>query len=198
MKKNRLVIDDVDAALIRALQEDARQSLRAISRRAGSSVPTLSLKLQRLIETGAIRGFTAVIDSETFGFHDYLVEIEHRPGIMRELEKYTGEFSHCLTTQDSRVVGIFSGREKDVVTLYSRLSSVKGVERISITPTISYQTNTMKPEVEGGAKMNIHCYYCKGEIGPSPVTVRAGVKTVYLCCSSCKKLYLEKIARLQG
>ena len=198
MKKDKLVLDEVDATLIRSLQGNARQSLRALSRRTGSSVPTLSLKLQRLMETGAIKGFTAVIDSEMFGFHDYLMEIAHRPGVMKDLEKYASEFSHCVITQDSRVVGIFSGREKDVVALYSKMSSIRGVERISITPTVSYETNTMKPELERGAKINIRCYYCKGEIGPSPVTIRSGGKTTYLCCSSCKKLYVEKIAGLKG
>ncbi len=198
MTRDRLSLDEVDVLLIRALQENARQSLRAISKTSGISTPTLSSKLQRLVESGAIKSFTAVIDSSAFGLKDYLVEIHFKPSLQKNLQKYSGELHHYLFTQDSRMVGIFSGTDKEVMSLYTRLSSVKGVERISVTPTVAYEMNANRPSIESGARLSSNCYFCRGEINGPAVTEILSGKSKYFCCTSCRTLYLEKFARISA
>ncbi len=192
MKKNKLILDEADSILIKSLQSDARQSLRTISRQTGISVPTLSMKLQRLMETGAIKSFAMIMNSDAFGFRDYVIEINLRPRYLKKVSALAGDFSHFLVTQDSRVVGIFSGTDSEVATLYTRLSTVEGVERITITPTISYEVNTAKPDIESGSRLSIRCHFCKGDISSSPVTAKHDGRMRYFCCTSCRRLFLEK------
>ncbi len=192
MSKDRLILDEVDTRLIRSLQNDARQSLRTIAKQAKVSVPTLAMKLKRLIELGAIRSFSIIVDSETFGFRDYVVEINLRPRYLKKSTELAGDFSHFLVTQDSRIVGIFSGTERDAASLYTRLSSANGVEKIAITPTIKHEVNTGKPDIVRGCRLSISCYLCKADINSSPLTIKHSGRTRYFCCTSCKSLFIEK------
>ncbi|MBX8631166.1 MAG: AsnC family transcriptional regulator [Thermoplasmata archaeon] len=192
MKKDRMILDETDRELITSLRRDARQSLRTISKRTGASVPTLSSKLQKLIEVGAIKKFSVLLDSATFGLRDYLVEISYKPKHLRDLEKFSDRFTHCVVTQDSRIVGIFTGTEKEIVSLYSEISSAGGVDRIAVTPTISYTVNNERPNIESGYRISISCNLCGRDITSSPVTLRYRGVTKYFCCTSCRKLFVAE------
>jgi len=58
---------DLDARLIRALQIDARRSLRSLAEELSVSPSTLGLRLTDLIERGVIRGFRADLDYSKLG-----------------------------------------------------------------------------------------------------------------------------------
>src|SRR6267143_2813041 len=56
-------LDKTDVKILRALQEDARLSFRALARRIRVSVPTISARVSNLIQLGIITGFHAAVDS---------------------------------------------------------------------------------------------------------------------------------------
>ena len=56
-------LDKTDVKILQALQEDARLSFRALARRIGVSVPTISARVSNLIQLGIITGFHAAVDS---------------------------------------------------------------------------------------------------------------------------------------
>ena len=55
-------LDNTDVKILQALQEDARLSFRALARRIGVSVPTISARVSTLLQLGIITGFHASID----------------------------------------------------------------------------------------------------------------------------------------
>ena len=57
-------LDKIDVEILRALQEDARLSFRALARRIGVSVPTISARVSNLLQLGIITGFHAAVDPE--------------------------------------------------------------------------------------------------------------------------------------
>jgi len=59
---------DLDARIIRVLQEDGRASLREIAQQLGVSTTTVSKRLQRLLDSGIIKGFKPVLDYEKLGY----------------------------------------------------------------------------------------------------------------------------------
>ncbi len=62
-------IDDIDRAILRALQEDARNmSSGEIAERTGTSDSTVRKRIQRLESTGVIKGYSANIDYGTAGY----------------------------------------------------------------------------------------------------------------------------------
>lgn len=61
-------IDELDASLLQELQRDARVGVLELSRRLKVARGTVQARLDRLIEAGAIRGFTADLNLEALGF----------------------------------------------------------------------------------------------------------------------------------
>ncbi|KAB1191991.1 winged helix-turn-helix transcriptional regulator [Haloferax sp. MBLA0076] len=62
-------IDDVDRAILHALQEDARNlSSGDIAERSGTSDSTVRKRIKRLEEEGVIKGYNAAIDYPKSGF----------------------------------------------------------------------------------------------------------------------------------
>jgi len=56
--------DDTDRALLAALKQDARASVTELSHRLNLSRTTVKQRLTRLVESGGIRRFTIVTDTE--------------------------------------------------------------------------------------------------------------------------------------
>lgn len=60
-------LDPIDRAILRLLQEDGRASIRSVAERVHVSRANAYARINRLIEDGVIRGFTARVDHERAG-----------------------------------------------------------------------------------------------------------------------------------
>lgn len=61
-------LDDIDRAILRALQADGRMSVQAVSARVGLSPTPVARRIRALEQAGAIRGYAAVLDEAKLGF----------------------------------------------------------------------------------------------------------------------------------
>jgi Lrp/AsnC family transcriptional regulator, leucine-responsive regulatory protein len=61
-------LDRKDRLIIKALQQDARQSLSALGKRIGLSQPAVSERVKKLEEAGVICGYSARINLRAIGF----------------------------------------------------------------------------------------------------------------------------------
>ncbi len=61
-------LDDVDQRIISALVTDARTTYAEIGEVVSLSAPAVKRRVDRLRETGAIRGFTALVDPAALGW----------------------------------------------------------------------------------------------------------------------------------
>jgi DNA-binding Lrp family transcriptional regulator len=62
-------MDAIDEAIIRCVLRNARATYAQIGKAAGLSAPAAKRRLDRLVATGAIRGFTAVVDPQALAWH---------------------------------------------------------------------------------------------------------------------------------
>lgn len=60
-------LDDFDRKIIAVLREDARITVTDLAQRIGLSKTPCQVRLRRLIDTGVIRGFTALVDPAKLG-----------------------------------------------------------------------------------------------------------------------------------
>jgi Lrp/AsnC family transcriptional regulator, leucine-responsive regulatory protein len=75
------VLDGIDHQIVALLVENARRSYDDIGRRVSLSAPAVKRRVDRLRESGALRGFTAVVDHAALGAHtEALVELFYAPG----------------------------------------------------------------------------------------------------------------------
>jgi len=60
-------LDDADRKIVAALVEDGRMSITALAHRVGLSKTPCQVRLRRLIASGVIRGFRAIVDPARIG-----------------------------------------------------------------------------------------------------------------------------------
>jgi Lrp/AsnC family transcriptional regulator, leucine-responsive regulatory protein len=128
-------IDAVDAAILKALADDARISMADLARKVGLSAPSVAERVKRLEERGVIRGYAVDIDPATLG-HMLSVHIRIRP-----MPGQLGKVATLLNKLEAivecdRVTG------DDCFVAKAHVASVKELERLidQIIPLAS--TNT--------------------------------------------------------
>ena len=67
-KRNSVILDSIDHAIIALLRDDGRMSAEELSRRVALSRPAVAGRLKRLHDCGAIRGYTVLPDWELLGY----------------------------------------------------------------------------------------------------------------------------------
>ncbi len=61
-------IDEIDIAIIRALQKDARVSFAAIAKSCNVSIDTISKRYKKIESSGVARGTTVLLNPKSFGY----------------------------------------------------------------------------------------------------------------------------------
>ena len=91
MNRSRYVtrpIDATDRAIIEALTEDGRMTIRDLAIQIGMSSPSISERILKLKDTGAIQGYTVVVDPKIFGLGiAAYVRMHAIPGQAKRLEQ---------------------------------------------------------------------------------------------------------------
>jgi len=70
------VLDDLDRAILRLLQEDARRSFRRLAEMADCTAPTVAARVRRMEDLGVIQGYTVRLDPDVFGVTAGGVDVE--------------------------------------------------------------------------------------------------------------------------
>jgi len=74
-------MDDLDKQILALLVEDGRRTYDDIGRRVNLSAPSVKRRVDRLRGSGALEGFTAVVDHGAMGWNtEALVELFFKPG----------------------------------------------------------------------------------------------------------------------
>lgn len=129
---------DLDIRLIRALQEDARRSLRQLAARLDVSASTVRNHLDDLLERGVITGFQPVLDYRKLGFGLVaVIRIRARgdalPGIVDALSG-DGRLTHVYEiTGDFDVMVI--GRFRSETEMNREIKEILGLPGIEATNT---------------------------------------------------------------
>lgn len=93
------MLDAIDQALISALMQDSRRSLKALAQISGLSAPSVAERLRRLEERGVISAYTLEIDPRFLGYQlQAIVRIRPLPGKLQEVERQIlaiPEFTEC-------------------------------------------------------------------------------------------------------
>jgi DNA-binding Lrp family transcriptional regulator len=78
-------MDVADRQILALLVEDGRRTYDDIARRVALSPPAVKRRVDKLRRTGALQGFTAVLDHAALGDHtEALIELFFAPGTLLE------------------------------------------------------------------------------------------------------------------
>lgn len=195
-------LDAIDTAIIRALQEDARASLRAIARKIGVSVPTVSSHVRNLEALGLIRGYSVVLDSERLGGGNLAFVARTRPEAAEEVAKRIATRAWARRVLVGRpgwiLVDANGESAEDARALARYISGLPGVDEVQEYADL--KTMKDEPSLVAGDRLaaNVACFECKGPIHGEPVRVRLDDRHHYFCCHTCERLYVEKLGRMKA
>jgi Lrp/AsnC family leucine-responsive transcriptional regulator len=99
-----VLIDDIDRAIVAALAEDARLSLKVLSARVGLTSPSTAERLKRLEERGVIQGYGARVNLSALGYTlQALVRVRPLPGLLQKVDKCIQAMPECI--ESDKVTG---------------------------------------------------------------------------------------------
>ena len=196
-----LNLDDVDRKILRELQNDGRASFRDVSARISVSTPTVSSRVQAMVDVGLLRGYSTMLDAEMLGQVSVVLLLESKPADLdKVVEKIKDQelVRQIYVLSDSRVMCILS--------FYNQIKYQRFLESLASVPEITRMDNSMvmrvpkespRAALTDEAGLLIRCYYCGHMMKDEGVKIKLDGKYHYLCCSVCEKLYREKYEKLK-
>ncbi len=196
-----LNLDEVDRKILRELQQDGRASFRDISARTGVSTPTVSARVQALLDVGLIKGYSTLLDADLLGQVSVALILESKPSDLdKVVERIRNEeiVRQVYILSDSRAFCLLS--------FYNQIRYQRFLESLSQIPEITKMDTAMVLKVSkespraaltDEAGLLIRCYYCGHMIHDEGVKIKLDGKYHYLCCGACEKLYREKYEKLK-
>ncbi len=194
-------LDDVDRKILRELQKDGRASFRDVSSRINVSTPTVSSRVQAMLDVGLIRGYSTLLDADMLGQVSVVLLIESKPSDLdKVVEKIKDEelVRQIYVLSDSRVMCILS--------FYNQMKYKRFLESLGAISEITSMDNSMVMKVPkespraaptDEAGLLIRCYYCGHMMKDEGIKIKLDGKYHYLCCTVCEKLYREKYEKLK-
>jgi Lrp/AsnC family transcriptional regulator for asnA, asnC and gidA len=135
----RKVVDDLDKAILKELQNNARTPFAKIAAKLGADESTIRFRVKRLIRRGVIRRFTALLDPRKMGFSvTAVLMIKVNPKFFREASTELGTFHeiHHLyqrTGEYDLVAMVHTVDHRKLNELIKRVKAVKGVRDASVS-----------------------------------------------------------------
>lgn len=143
----QLSLDAFDHAILKAVSEDGRITLKDLSERVGLSKTPCQARLKRLEKLGVIRGYRAILDPIKLGrAHVAFVEIRLKDTRARALNDFNRAVqSHPEIEQCHMIAGSFDYmlkvRTSDIVTYRTFLG-----ETLSTLPHVSHSSTHVSME----------------------------------------------------
>jgi DNA-binding Lrp family transcriptional regulator len=129
-------VDQTDRAIVALLRENARRSYQDIGRHVHLSAPAVKRRVDRLERDGVLRGYTAVVDPEAFGWHaEAFVDLYcegKMPGdaIKVAVEREPGVISaHTVAGEASALLHVMAPDTKGLELALERIRATDGVTR---------------------------------------------------------------------
>lgn len=151
-------LDRVDERIIAILGADARMSFTEIGNAVGLSPSAVKRRVDRLIESGAVRGFTVVVEPEAIGWTtEAFIELYCRartsPGAIRAgLADHPEVVSACTVTGDAdALVQVRARNTQHLEEVIERIGSEPFVTRTKSTLVLSRLLD--RPSPSGGAEV---------------------------------------------
>ncbi len=133
-------LDDVDRALLRALQEDCKRSLAELGAEVDLSPPAVLERVRKLEEAGIVTGYHAKIDARKVGLDIGAfigVGIDHPRSIAKFEQAILGipevQESHHVTGRHTLLLKI---RTADTASLHRLISSLRELPGVARTETM--------------------------------------------------------------
>ncbi|HUR78560.1 MAG TPA: Lrp/AsnC family transcriptional regulator [Acidimicrobiales bacterium] len=132
--------DDIDRQILALLTQDARRSFNDIGARVGLSAPAVKRRVDRLEETGVIRGYTAIVDRNVEGqvtetFVELYCSGRTSPTEIREMVEPYEQVVEAFTVS-GEADALLMLRTRDIAELEDTLERIRANSHVDRTKTV--------------------------------------------------------------
>lgn len=141
------MLDDLDKAILSALQENGRISNADLARQTNLSPPAIHARLKRLEQQGFIRQYAALLDREAVGFDmlcfiNVTIQVHQLDAVagFREAVQQMPEVLEChhVTGEYDYLLKVAIRNRKDLERfVMDQLTPIKGISRIHTSLVLS-------------------------------------------------------------
>jgi len=202
VKPATMELDQTDATILRALQDDGRLSFRSLARLTDVSVPTVSARVAKLEGMGILSGYHATVDPARLGQVRVVLIVKTQ---RKNAEKVSAALAAmpqvrwAFQAPESRIVAeAVLSREEDTQRFRKGIESLAGVIACEDFVATSQLKDEPRATLSNRLTATIPCFECGREIEGEPVRWKKDGRTHYLCCTSCEKLYKERYAKIKA
>jgi DNA-binding Lrp family transcriptional regulator len=137
-------LDDIDRALLTALQEDARMPNARLAERAGIAASTAHARVRSLVERGVVTGYRAELDPAALGLGlQALISVGIRSGARGGIRAFLDQ----VTALPEVVQAFFLGGSEDFIlhVMVRDTDAVRDfvVEHLSANPAVSFTRTSL-------------------------------------------------------
>ena len=141
-------MDAIDEEIIRCVVRNARSTYAEIGAAAGLSAPAAKRRLDRLVATGAVRGFTALVDPQTSGwgtqaFIEVYCQANRSPAVLRRALEGITEVVEAYIV-DGKADAILHVQARDLTHLEQVIQRVRETRIVGHTETVVVLSCLMK------------------------------------------------------
>jgi DNA-binding Lrp family transcriptional regulator len=137
-------MDRIDHRIVALLREDARRSFTDIGRQVALSAPAVKRRVDRLEASGVIRGYSATLDAEAFGWHSDAFVALYCEGRMSAAEVREAVAPHpevaaayTVAGEASAILHVRASDSKDLEQTLERIRDAPGVIRTQTQVVLS-------------------------------------------------------------
>jgi DNA-binding Lrp family transcriptional regulator len=130
-----MMIDELDKKILKALNKDARMSFRKVAKQLKISPTTFHNKIKKLENSGVLKGYIPMIDTESIGFNliaviALRVNQEKDNEVQEAISKFPeiGAIYEVTGDWDLILICYFKGR-KDLTDFIKKKLPLKNIER---------------------------------------------------------------------
>jgi Lrp/AsnC family leucine-responsive transcriptional regulator len=140
-------LDATDVAILQTLQQDCKSPLARIGDLVGLSAPSVSERIEKLEQSGVIRGYSAVLGSRELGLDvtAFIGVVVETPGGLSAFEEPVVSIEgvlecHHVTGHHTLLLKVKAPTTEGLENLISRIRSLAGVVRTETTVVLSTHT----------------------------------------------------------
>lgn len=191
------VLDEIDSKILRILLIDSRTPISEIAKELNLSRPTVRKRLERLINTGVIKGYTINIGEKYLDYTTivFILKPEKQDKIFEQL-KNIEEVSEIYQLEGSKDIICFVEIKdmKNLQKIISKFSKMEIKYDIKIASK-RLRKNITYDRLARLGLVTLVCDYCGKKIVSEPLTYTLYNRKYYFCCPTCLREYKKKIRK---
>ncbi len=193
-------LDELDLALLKAMQEDGRASNRELARKTDSTAPTIGRRIARLQSLGILKNWQPIYDSEKFELitmvgngvisgkssDKVLARLISKPSVIEAHRLSGNRFTFVMRHE----------RGMDSSPIILEIENMTDWKSLTIEPTIATKESPIRVPSEALSRLRLSCDYCGLPVHNDSHIVKFQGRIHPCCCPICKRELEARFARL--